>query len=623
MCCVMSTEAAKAELPASVKSYALYLMVMAGLGGLLYGIDVGVIAAAVPYIEKTSSYTPSDISLVVAAVLFGSVLSSLFAGMLAERLGRKTVIILSAFLFTLSIPVICFSNGIFSLLMSGRILQGASAGLVGVVVPMYLAECLDANSRGKGTGMFQLLLTVGLVFAAVIGLVVTMLVGAADDPTVSADSKVMAWQTIFWCSAIPGIILMIGACRLKESPRWLYYRGRKEEALLSLAANNGEKAAREILDEMIAADEAEKAQKEAMKEASKGDTLFQRKYVIPFVLAVVVLACTQATGINSVLNYSVKVFQQAGLEGSQANWADFSIKIVNMLMTIVAVSLVDKKGRTFLLKMGTLGIIAGLAGVGAMFLSVENNRVDVTEEVAALVSDNSLNVSVADIVAKAAQKPEVAAAHPEFMQGQSVAPGMQLIVTYKHGLDNKQDVAEFRSADVTEGSTVAVAQDKALKPNMFDKLCFWSTPLPEGTVKEITINRAEIGMKPTPITGWLVTGFFVVFIAFYAAGPGVCVWLALSELMPTRIRANGMAIALLINQGVSTTIAGTFLPWVGSAGYSSVFFTLAGFTVIYFITAAFFMPETKGRTLEEIEQYFTTGKMPSRKDEEDEAKAQA
>ena len=89
--------------------------------------------------------------------------------------------------------------------------------------------------------------------------------------------------------------------------------------------------------------------------------------------------------------------------------------------------------------------------------------------------------------------------------------------------------------------------------------------------------------------------------------------MALSELMPNRIRANGMAIALLINQGVSTTIAGTFLPWVGASGYSTVFFCLGAFTIIYFITAAFFMPETKGRTLEEIEQYFTTGKMPEKK----------
>ncbi|MBR1997961.1 MAG: MFS transporter, partial [Akkermansia sp.] len=322
----MSTDATKTELPASVKRYALYLMVMAGLGGLLYGIDVGVIAAALPYIEETSTYTPQEISLVVAAVLAGSVLSSLFAGMLAEWLGRKKVIIISALLFTLSIPVICFSGGVFGLLMAGRILQGASAGLVGVVVPMYLAECLDADSRGKGTGMFQFMLTVGLVFAALIGLITTMCVGSATDVMVSDSNKIIAWQVIFWCSAIPGIILFFGAFKLKESPRWLYRNGRENEALLALAANNGEDAAKEILDEMKAADAKEAADKAAMAEAAKGDSLFQRKYVIPFVLAVVVLACTQATGINSVLNYSVKIFQQAGLEGETANYADLAIK---------------------------------------------------------------------------------------------------------------------------------------------------------------------------------------------------------------------------------------------------------------------------------------------------------
>lgn len=618
----MSTDATTTELPASVKSYALYLMVMAGLGGLLYGIDVGVIAAALPYIEKTSTYTPQEISLVVAAVLAGSVLSSLFAGMLAEWLGRKKVIIISALLFTLSIPVICFSSGIFALLMAGRILQGASAGLVGVVVPMYLAECLDANSRGKGTGMFQFMLTVGLVFAALIGLVTTMVVGAADAAEVSRESKVIAWQVIFWCSAIPGIILFFGAFKLKESPRWLYRKGKEDEALLALASNNGEEAAKEILEEMKAADAKEAADKAAMAEASKGDSLMQRKYIIPFLLAVVVLACTQATGINSVLNYSVTIFQQAGLQGETANTADLAIKVVNMLMTIVAVTLVDKKGRTFLLKMGTLGIIAGLAGVGAMFLMVENDRVDVTNIVAAQVKDASLNISAEDAVKDAlAADATLREQHPNFFDADgNVAKGMQLIVTYTQGLDNMQKVAKY-TGDNNDGAKIEVKKDKALAPNFMDKLAFWSTPLEAGAVKEVTIDRAEIGMTPSPITGWAVTGFFVVFIAFYAAGPGVCVWLALSELMPNRIRANGMAIALLINQLVSTTIAGTFLPWVGSSGYSSVFFWLAGFTVIYFITAAFFMPETKGRTLEEIEQYFTTGKMPGKKDEKDEAQA--
>jgi phage shock protein PspC (stress-responsive transcriptional regulator) len=115
------------------------------------------------------------------------------------------------------------------------------------------------------------------------------------------------------------------------------------------------------------------------------------------------------------------------------------------------------------------------------------------------------------------------------------------------------------------------------------------------------------------VTGIVATIFFFMFIAFYAVGPGVCVWLALSELMPTRIRATGMSIAMIINQGVSATIASVFPMWVGSWGYPPVFFCLAGFTVVYFIAAAFFLPETKGRTLEEIEKYFTTGKMPEKK----------
>ena len=547
-------------MPASVRRYAKYLLVMAGLGGLIYGIDVGVIAAALPYIRNTSNYSAVQLGFVVGAVLWGSVLSSLFAGSLAELFGRKKIIIASAFCFFISIPVICLSGltdgGSFILLTVGRTLQGASAGLVGVVIPMYLAECLDSDSRGKGTGMFQLLLTIGLAFAAVIGLVVTGLVGDSDKVVkakalennvivyeqkvdenqelvwADADKKVpvyvmdeqgqpkpkldkdgnkiadldkvdfamikswvkpeqlkgwaMAWQIIFLCSAVPGLILFLGAFGLKESPRWLYKNNRKAEALASLAANNGDEKAKIILDEMIAADKAAEEEKAAVAAASQGDTLFQRKYVYPFCLAVVILACNQTTGINSVLNYTVDIFKATRMEPVFANFPDLAIKLVNVFMTIVACALVDKKGRKFLLKLGTSGIILGLCGVATMFLLI------------------------------------------------------------------------------TKGVVTA-----------------------------------------SMTTGVISTAFFFMFIAFYAVGPGVCVWLALSELMPTRIRATGMSIAMIINQGVSATIATIFPAWKDAWGFPAVFYTLAGFTVVYFITAAFFLPETKGKTLEEIEKYFT------------------
>jgi len=505
----------------TVKGYAKFLLIMAGLGGLLYGVDVGVIAAALPYIERTSTFNQTEIGWIVGMALWGSLPSSLVAGLLAEWFGRKKMIIASALLFLISIPVICvsgfFEGGNFWMMVGGRAMQGAAAGLFGVIVPMYLAECLDADSRGKGTGMFQLLLTIGLVFVAVIGFGVASFVGdvknavdvkaAANGVEATAvtfamiktwfepaqiTSWVHAWQMIFLLSCVPGFILFLGAFKLKESSRWLYRKGRKEEALASLAANNGEEKAKEILSEMIAADEAAAAEK--AKNAAATDSLLQKKYVIPFILAVVILACNQTTGINSVLNYTVTIFQKTGMPGAFANISDVAIKIMNCVMTIVACALVDKKGRKFLLKLGTSGIIVGLCGVGTIFLAISKG---------------------------------------------------------------------------------------------------WCAA--------------------SMVTGVMATVFFFMFIGFYAVGPGVCVWLALTELMPTRIRANGMAIAMIINQGVSAGIATVFPKWCAATNDNgTVFFVLAGFTVIYFITAAFFLPETKGRTLEEVEQYFTTGKMPEK-----------
>jgi SP family myo-inositol transporter-like MFS transporter 13 len=124
----------------------------------------------------------------------------------------------------------------------------------------------------------------------------------------------------------------------------------------------------------------------------------------------------------------------------------------------------------------------------------------------------------------------------------------------------------------------------------------------------LKIDAALITPVPDARNGWITAIFLFIYMAFFAVGPGVCVWLALSELMPTRIRSNGMSIALVINQAVSTTIAAIFLPTVGKYGYSSMFFVFGGCTVVYFITATFFLPETKGKTLEEIEEHFEGGK---------------
>src|SRR5580698_999239 len=130
--------------------YNRFLLIVAGLGGLLYGVDVGIIAGALPYLEATSGLNSGQLSIVVAAVLLGSVMSTLFAGVLADWMGRRLLMTLSGVLFVVSIPMIALAHG-YGPLVLGRLLQGISAGLIGVVVPLYLAECLSAASRGKGT----------------------------------------------------------------------------------------------------------------------------------------------------------------------------------------------------------------------------------------------------------------------------------------------------------------------------------------------------------------------------------------------------------------------------------------------------------------------------------------
>src|SRR5580700_10187929 len=193
------TTGAPAVLDDKKKFYNRFLLLVAGLGGLLYGVDVGIIAGALPYLQATSHLNAGQLSFVVAAVLLGSVISTLFAGLLADWMGRKSLMSLSGVMFVISIPMIALSHG-YGPLVFGRLLQGVSAGLIGVVVPLYLAECLTASSRGKGTGIFQWLLTLGIVTAALVGFFFSLRLAQivkTGDLQAAYNFKDSAWRGIF------------------------------------------------------------------------------------------------------------------------------------------------------------------------------------------------------------------------------------------------------------------------------------------------------------------------------------------------------------------------------------------------------------------------------------------
>jgi MFS family permease len=581
------------------RGYNLFLLLVAGLGGLIYGIDVGIIGGALPYLEATSHLDAAQLSVIVAAVLLGSVISTLFAGLLADWLGRKPLMILSGLTFVFSIPVIALSQG-YGPLFLGRLLQGISGGFIGVVVPLYLAECLSARDRGKGTGVFQWMLTLGIVAAAAVGMYFSYRV-AEVAVAASADTlfhfKDHVWRQIFWVSFPPGVLFVLGSLLVSESPRWLFKRGKSAAALTALLRSRSNEQAALELGEMET-----RAAQETARSADAGhklhDSLLRRKYAIPFLLACLILCCNTATGINSIIGFNTNILLQSGLSDLQAHWGYVIFTTVNFLMTMVGMMLVDRKGRKFLLILGTSGIIVSIVSVGILFLRTEKASVDARELVQTMVRPNQeLTLQFDPGAAGELLRANGAGAE----QIDSKRASMAIIYSY----GDFTAATNFVRSDDAAAAPIQISRANCLPANKIQAL--FKNPFADLAAAQrapLHIDKALIGQVPSARHGWMVAIGLYIFMAFFAVGPGVCVWLALSELMPTRIRSNGMSIALVINQLVSTTLAGIFLPFVSKHGYSSIFFLFAACTVVYFIVAAFFLPETKGKTLEEIEAHF-------------------
>lgn len=564
-------------MPAADKSkhqvlYGRYLLFLAGMGGLLYGIDVGIISGALLYLGKTVDLTVGQTSAVVAAVLGGSMLSSLIAGFLADWFGRKKMMIFSGLLFLASVILIVASHAFVSLFL-GRLLQGLSGGVIAVVVPLYLAECLSADTRGRGSAIFQFMLTFGIVIAALTGY---FYIHQAEAAIASANGSAAliraaedhAWRGMFLSVIYPGVLFFVGSFFLSETPRWLYRQGRTEQAFHALRRSSSEAEAQTEMHQIQML-----AQETAQKSEHGSASLLQRKFVYPFILACVVLALNQATGINSVLGYLVVILKQAGMSADHATQGDLAVKVLNCVMTVLAIALIDRKGRKFLLTLGTGGIIVALLLAGFVLHRFEAQRLDMRASVQDQVHGNRLLLSAAAV---RSWSPAPSGAQP------SPTLPKELTVLYRYGTGGD------KLATLVGDDTLTV------------------TPDPTEVAYPLTIQHAYLTDVPQERTGWIVAACFGLFIASYAVGPGVVVWLTLSELMPMRIRSAGMGIALLLNQGVSTVIASIFLPVVSRYGYYAMFLAWAACTVLYFLTAVFFLPETKGKTLEEIELGFAS-----------------
>jgi sugar porter (SP) family MFS transporter len=434
-------------------TFAISLLV--GMGGILYGYDIGVVSGALLFMRKSIAMTDAQLGFIVGAVLAGGLVGTLLAGPAADRFGRRALIATACVIFISGVACILVSHS-FDMVLAARLLLGVGVGIVAVAVPLYVAEIVPAEHRGKYVTFFQLFLTFGIVLAYFVDLAFT--------PTGN-------WRAMFAVVLIPALILFVGILCLPPSPRWLCAQGAVERAKAVLAKTHPEYQVMPALNGILAS-----------LETNDGTwrELFSSAQALPLFIAVSIAILNQWTGINTFLQYAPEIFRETGLgSNTVAMMGAVGIGSLNFLCTIVAIFLVDRLGRRRIL-------LTGIAGV--------------------FLAEAFLVVSTL------------------------FAPANEL--------------------------------------------------------------------------GWLSLYGFFAFIIFFAIGPGVVVWLAISELMPTKLRGKAMALCLFFSSLSGAMLASVFPDLQNTLGLAGTYSLCAAFTFIYFILTWRLLPETKRKSLEEIQVYF-------------------
>lgn len=323
--------------------YLYWVTFVAINGGLLFGLNMAGISGAVEMIKGAFSLTDSGLGTVAALLTIGALLGALFTGNFTERFGRKKVMVFTALLYIVS-ALGCALASTASMLIIFRVLSGIAVGATSVVSPMYLSEIAPAHNRGRLVSLNQFAITIGIVLAYLIDY---LFIGLGDQ----------SWRFMLAIPAASGLIfLILLMTTFPESPRWLLSKKRREEAIAVLRKIGGDTLLEHELPEMEKMIHAEKD-----KEKVRFVEIFQGKNGKIVLIGTLIAAFQQITGINAVIMFSPHIFQAVGSGQTDSMMQSMIVGMVNFLMTIVALWLVDKKGRKTLLLWGAVGMIQSLA----------------------------------------------------------------------------------------------------------------------------------------------------------------------------------------------------------------------------------------------------------------------
>lgn len=316
---------------------------ISALGGMLFGYDTGVISGAILFISKDFSLTQLQVEIVVSCVLIGALIGAMTGGVLADRFGRRRVIIATATLFVGGAIVTALSPT-FTLLISGRIIVGAAIGVASFTTPLYISEVSPVKIRGRLVSINQVALTSGIVISYLVDY---------------ALADIQGWRWMFGLAAVPAAILAVGMFWLPESPRWLVSKNLIDSARTVLERIRRTKDVGTELDDI---------QSSLAVQSGGWRDLFTPLIRPALIVGVGLAILQQITGINTVIYYAPMIFEFTGAKSASASiLATIGVGVVNVAMTVVALLLVDRVGRRPLLLIGLTGMIIGLGVLGLAF----------------------------------------------------------------------------------------------------------------------------------------------------------------------------------------------------------------------------------------------------------------
>ncbi len=338
--------------------YVIFMAVVAAIGGILFGYDTAIISGTTAIVKNQFALTDMMEGWYVGCALIGSICGVLVAGSLSDYLGRKLTMLISAALFSIS-AIGCAVCGSFDGLVAYRIIGGVGIGIVSIVSPIYISEVSPAKIRGTLVSLYQLAVTVGFLLAYLANWVID----TNGNLAVSGNLWTNIWNCEMWrgmlgSETLPALLFFLIIFFIPESPKWLIVKGKLDKASL-------------VLSKIYATKDEIKAEIDSTNASLKGENkgkwsdLFKPGILLAVIAGSAIAILGQFMGVNAVLYYGPKIFQEAGFDNPI--FSTVLVGVVNCVTTVLAVFIIDKVGRKQLIYWGVSGMIICLVAIGTYF----------------------------------------------------------------------------------------------------------------------------------------------------------------------------------------------------------------------------------------------------------------